>query len=224
MHVKFRLPHLTGVLLLAAATPFAAAESPMPDPIAPAVIGRPLHEIRPARPVRPKPLAVKPKRTKPVAAAAKSAPKPSTAAAAVAKPAAAAAVVPASVQAPSPQEHVAKQAIDDRVDPNAPVSNNVGQGSRLGRKPLQPGAYIGSRHQALVRKYYAANPAAVEGPPWQIGEPVPAKAKLTGVPDDLRAALPRLPPGHQYVQVNGEVVLVATPSRMVVDGVSRGAR
>mgnify|MGYP003577897376 CR=1 FL=1 len=39
MHVKFRLPPLTGVLLLAAATPFAAAESPMPDPIAPAVIG-----------------------------------------------------------------------------------------------------------------------------------------------------------------------------------------
>ncbi|HYE40504.1 MAG TPA: hypothetical protein VEB23_11255, partial [Ramlibacter sp.] len=37
MHVTFRLPYLTGMLLLAA-TPFAAAESPLPDPIAPAVI------------------------------------------------------------------------------------------------------------------------------------------------------------------------------------------
>ena len=53
MHVKFRLPYLTGALLLAAATPFAAAESPMPEPIAPAVIGRPLDQIRPVRPVRP---------------------------------------------------------------------------------------------------------------------------------------------------------------------------
>lgn len=219
MHVKFRLPHLTGALLLAVATPFAAAESPLPDPIAPAVIGRPLHEIRP---VRPKPAPVKPKRTPSVAATARTAPKPA-AAAAVAKPAAAA-VVPASVQATSPQQHVAKQALDDRVDPDAQISSNVGQGSRLGRKPLQPGAYIGSKHQALVRKYYAAHPASVEGPQWQIGERVPEKAKLTGVPDDLRAALPRLPPGHQYVQVNGEVVLVATQSRMIVDGVSRGAR
>jgi hypothetical protein len=44
------------------------------------------------------------------------------------------------------------------------------------------------------------------------------------VPDDLRAALPVLPPGHQYVQLDGEVVLVAVQSRMVVDGVSRGVR
>lgn len=222
MHVRLRLPYLSGMLLLAA-TPLAAAESPMPDPIAPAVIGRPLDQIRPVRPVRPKPMAVKPKahakakaKTQATQAAASSKPTP--------KPAAAAAVVPASVQASAADDRVAKQALDDHVDPNVQVSNNVGQGSRLGRKPLQPGAYIGSRHQELVRKYYAANPAATEGPPWQIGEPVPAKAKLTGVPDGLRAALPRLPPGHQYVQVNGEVVLVATQSRMVVDGVSRSAR
>lgn len=216
MHVMFRLPCLTGVLLLAA-TPFARAESPMPDPIAPAVIGRPLHEIRPTRPVRPKPMAVKPKRPKQVAARPKAAPKAAAAATA-------AVVVPAAVQSTPTPDRVAKQALDDRVDANVHAANDVGQGSNMGRKALAPGAYIGSRHQALVRKYYAANPAAVEGPPWQIGEPVPAKAKLTGVPDDLRAALPRVPPGHQYVQVDGEVVLVAMQSRMVVDGVSREAR
>ena len=45
---------------------------------------------------------------------------------------------------------------------------------------------------------------------------------MTGVPDEVRARLPALPPGHQYVQLDGEVVLVAVASRMVVDGVSRG--
>jgi hypothetical protein len=74
----------------------------------------------------------------------------------------------------------------------------------------------------MVRRYYAAHPAAGERAAWKIGEPVPPKAVMSGVPDEVRAALPRVPPGHQYVQVNGEVVLLAVGSRMVVDGVSRG--
>jgi Ni/Co efflux regulator RcnB len=44
------------------------------------------------------------------------------------------------------------------------------------------------------------------------------------VPDDLRAALSALPAGHQYVEVDGDVVLVAVQSRVVVDGISRSAR
>jgi hypothetical protein len=45
-----------------------------------------------------------------------------------------------------------------------------------------------------------------------------------GGPDDVRASLPVLPRGHQYVQLDGEVVLVAVQSRMVLDGVSRNMR
>jgi hypothetical protein len=118
--------------------------------------------------------------------------------------------------------HAAKQALDDRFDPNARMANDVGKGSHLATKPLPSGAYFSSRTQDMVRRYYAAHPAAGERAAWKIGEPVPPKAVMSGVPDEVRAALPRVPPGHQYVQVNGEVVLLAVGSRMVVDGVSRG--
>ena len=215
MHVMFRMPQLAGMLLIAA-TPLAGAESPMPDPIAPAVIGRPLDQIRPARPVRQKPAAAKPNRPKQLAAGSKAAPaKPS-----VAPVAPVAAAVP---QAPAPQR-VAKQALDDRADPRTQVVNDVGKGTRFASKPLGPGVYFSSMHQTLVRRYYQAHPAAGAGGKWRIGEPIPPKAAVTGVPDDVRAALPRVPPGHQYVQLDGEVVLVALPSRMVVDGISRSAR
>jgi hypothetical protein len=56
---------------------------------------------------------------------------------------------------------------------------------------------------------------------WKIGEPVPREAVVALVPRPLLAALPPVPPGHQYVELGGEVVLVAAGSRMVVDGISR---
>lgn len=214
MHVMPRLLFVKGVLLLAV-TPWAGAQSPLPDPVAPAVIGRPLDQIAPARPKRQNQEAAKPKRPGPVAAANKGI---------SLKPSGAPAIAAPAVQAGPPSQHAAKQAVDDRVDPRAQVPNNVGTGTHLARKPLAPGAYIGSRHQALVRKYYEAQPVSGRAPSWKIGEPVPPRAALKGVPDQVRAVLPPVPPGHQYVQVDGEVVLVAVQSRMVVDGVSRTLR
>jgi Ni/Co efflux regulator RcnB len=211
MHMPLRLPHLTGAVLLAA-TSFAGAEAPLPDPVAPAVIGRPLDQIRPARPVRAKPAAAKPKQ---VAAGNKAVPE---------RPSAPVVVVPAAVQQAPSSQRIAKQAVDDRADPGTHVPDDVGKGTRLASKPLAPGAYFSGKHQALVRKYYEAHPVSGRVASWKIGEPVPPRTALTGVPDDLRAALPVLPPGHQYVQLDGEVVLVAVQSRMVVDGVSRGVR
>lgn len=177
MHVSCRLPFLAGILLLAA-TADARAETP-PDPVAPAVIGRPLDRIQPARPVRQKPVAAKPK-SAPVAAAPAHRAGPSTH------------VVGAAAVRPLPA-------------------------TRL----IAPGAYFSSEEQELVRKYYATSPAATTASRWKAGEAMPEKAAITGVPDDLRAAFPRLPPGYQYVQLDGEVVLVAVQSRKVIDGVSR---
>lgn len=214
MHVTFRLPYWTGMLLLAAA-PIAGAESPLPDPIAPAVIGRPLDQIRPARPVRQKPVAAKPTRPKQVATSNKTAPKPRAPTVAIA---------PAAVQEAPPSRQVAKQVPAYPASPPTNVAGNVGIRTHLAPRPFGPGAYFSSSDQALVRKYYAMQPAPATGAKWKIGDPVPASAALTGVPDDLRAALPALPPGHQYVQLDGEVVLVAVQSRRVVDGVSRSMR
>lgn len=182
MTVPSCLHHLMGALAVATAS-VAWAQSHLPDPIAPAVIGRPLEQIKPARPVRKE----------------------------------------AAVQQAPASERVAKQAVDDRVDARTPVPDDVGKGTHFARKPLAPGAYLGSRYQALVRQYYAAHPAPAKPASWKIGEPIPPKAALSGVPDNLRSVLPQAP-GHEYVQVDGEVVLVATQSRMVVDGVSRAPR
>lgn len=213
MHVTFRLPYWTGMLLLAA-TPIAGAESPLPDPVAPAVIGRPLDQIRPARPVRQKPVAAKPTRPKQVAAGNRAVPKPRAAAAATV-------TAPAALQEAPASRQLAKQAPDYPAGPPTHVAGNVGSRTHLVPRPFGPGAYFSSSDQELVRKYYARHPVPATDAKWKAGDPVPARAALTGVPDDLRAALPALPPGHQYVQLDGEVVLVAVHSRRVVDGVSR---
>ena len=213
MHVKSRLSLLPGLLLLAAPA-FALAESPMPDPIAPAVIGRPLDKIRPwhatAKPVKP----VKPAKPKQATARA---PGPAKSAKAV-RPSPA---LQATAMGAAPTAHAAKQALDDRVDPHAQLGE-VGKGTHFARKPLGPGAYFADRHREAVRKYYAEHPlsrgAAAK---WTIGEPVPNGATLAAVPHGLLASLPKVPPGHRYAQLGGEVVLIASGSKMVVDGISR---
>lgn len=195
MDVTSRCPHLAGVLLLIAA-PFAAAEGPLPlpDPVAPAVVGRPLAQIRPARPVQPKPAAARPVRREQLAAATK------------------------PVRTPPPaQVALAPAAAPVLVQP-APVTRRVPVPVRRG-----PAAFSSNDH-ALVSRYYDGHPASAAVPQWKRGEPIPPKAALTGVPDDLRGALSPLPAGHQYVEVDGEVVLVAVQSRVVVDGISRSMR
>jgi Ni/Co efflux regulator RcnB len=229
MPVTFRLPHLAAVLLVAVTG--AGAETPFTDPIPPAVVGRPLDQIKPARPAQQAP-AAKPNRPRPLATTRRATPTkaPQTRTAAVpavrtpAAPAARAPAAPAAVMGNAAAPRAAKEAVDDRADPRARAADDVGRGTRFARKPLDAGAYISSKYRALVRQYYEANPPSGKSAKWKIGEPVPRKATLTGVPDDLRARLPVVPPGHQYVQVGGEVVLLAVQSRMVVDGVSRSAR
>ena len=224
-----RLPYLAAILLLAA-TQVAAAETPLPDPIAPAVVGRPLEQIRPARPVRPKAAAAKPNRPKPVAVANKAANRLSDATATVvAPPLAQAAATPPAATSPAAAQpepgtpRPAKQELDS-ANTQARVEDNVGQGPVQGTQRTAPGIFFGSKEQAVIRRYYATHPAPGKGSKWIIGDPVPPRTTMTGVPDEVRAALPPVPPGHQYVQVDDEVVLVAVPSRMVVDGVSRAVR
>lgn len=211
MHATFRLPHCAALLLLAAA-PLAGAESPMPDPVAPAVIGRPLDQIRPAPPARKKAVAAKPKQAQPVAATAKAA-----------SPRPAAAVAKAPAQEARPPQQVAAQA-PQRREAIAPTAVLGANGAPAMSHAIAPGRYFSSRDEALVREYYALHPVAGTAPKWKAGDPVPPKAALTGVPDDLRAALTAQPRGRQYVQVDGEVVLVAVQTRTVLDGVSRAPR
>jgi hypothetical protein len=240
MHVMFRLPFLSGALLLAAA-PLAMAQSyppPLPDPIPPAVIGKPLDQIRPAKPLhlppppgakqappkntaaRPAPPSTKVARqpaTGPHAAAtnttAKNTTAPNTAQAARA-------TGPNTAQLGAGSQRPAKQAVDDRADPHAQLVG-VGAGTHFARKPLAPGVYFGDKQRTAVRKYYEAHPASGVPAHWEIGQPVPGGVPLAPLPQGLLASLPAQPPGHRYVQIGGEVVLIATGSKMVVDGIPR---
>jgi hypothetical protein len=169
MRVMLRRPLLRAVLLLAVA-PSVLAQSPLPDPVPPAVLGRPL--------------------------------------------------LPPDAAGP---QRRAKQAVDDRADPRM-RTDDVGKGAHFARKPLAPGAYIGERHRSAVRKYYEAHPVSGAPAKWKIGEPVPRGTRLKAVPKGLLARLPAVPPGHRYIQLGGEVVLIAAGSRMVVDGISRKPR
>jgi hypothetical protein len=219
-----RLPLLFALLLAPAwEASFALAESPLPDPIAPAVIGRPLDQIRPARPnsagkvVRKK--AAAPKVARPAA------PQPGTAILGAAPAAALPALTfPGMDPQPAPGQRQAKRALDDRADPRM-RADDVGQGTHFARKPLGPGAYFADKDRAAVAKYFQAHPPAGAAPKWQIGQALPRGLKVAAVPPAVQGSLPQVPPGHRYVQLGGDILLVASGSGMVVDGISaRAAR
>lgn len=217
MTALFRLPILTGVLLLGAQFALAAqAETPFTDPIPPAVLGRPLDQIKPSRPAKAK--VAKPERVKEATARRPESPK------AARKPATASRPQAASLAQRAPAaQRPARQTIEDRATPRV-RGDNVGQGTRFARKPLGPGAYFGERHRTAVRQYYQEHPASGATAHWRIGEPVPRGVPLAAVPAGVLASLPELPEGHRYVQLGGEVVLIAAQSKLVIDGISRGPR
>lgn len=118
--------------------------------------------------------------------------------------------------------------------------NEVGQGTHLGRQPLKPGAYITPRYRKAVRQYLARHhgsgkpclPGVVKqgaacragagGGNWQIGKALPRGAQVQPLPAGLAAALPKAPPGTRYVLLAGDILLMASGSRIVVDAVPAG--
>ncbi|HEY0824239.1 MAG TPA: hypothetical protein VGD76_10665 [Ramlibacter sp.] len=113
-----------------------------------------------------------------------------------------------------------------------------GKGRNVARKAPQPGAYFGDRNRDAVRAYYAsAGKGGKACPPglakknngcmppgqakkWDIGQPLPRDVVVYPVPSQLVVSLPPVPVGHKYVQVAGDILLIAIGSKMVVDGIS----
>lgn len=54
---------------------------------------------------------------------------------------------------------------------------------------------------------------------WARGMPLPAGLQYHDLPRDLLMRLPPPPPNHRYVQVAGDVLLIAVGSMMVIDAV-----
>jgi len=134
-------------------------------------------------------------------------------------------------------ERKAKRAVDDRADTRV-RSDDVGKGKHMARKPLQPGAYFNDRNRDVVHRYYASaghgGKACPPGlakknngcmPPgqakkWQIGQPLPPTVVVYPVPQQIIIGLPPVPVGHKYVQVAGDILLIAVGTKMVVDGIN----
>jgi Ni/Co efflux regulator RcnB len=116
--------------------------------------------------------------------------------------------------------------------------DDVGKGTNLGIKGLQPGVYFNDRNRQAVQAYYAdAGRGGKSCPPglakknngclppgqarkWHVGETLPATVVTYPVPQQILVSLPPVPAGHKYVQVAGDILLVAVGSMMVVDGIN----
>ncbi len=113
-----------------------------------------------------------------------------------------------------------------------------GKGSRQAARAPRPGAYFDDRNRDAVRTYYASAGKGGKGCPpglakknngcqppgqakkWHVGQPLPRDVVFYPVPSQLVVTLPPVPVGHRYVQVAGDILLIAIGSKMVVDGIS----
>jgi hypothetical protein len=134
----------------------------------------------------------------------------------------------------APGAHAQKQ--EREATTGAAGLAEVGKGQK-GRQGLKPGAYITPKHRQAVQAYLAKHHGAgkpclagmqkegarcLPGPSagsWVIGNPLPPTAAGVQVPAGLLGALPKAPPGNQYLLLGGDILLIASASRIVVDAV-----
>ena len=107
-------------------------------------------------------------------------------------------------------------------------------GRQHGGKPKQ-GAFFSDRNRDSVHTYYASGKHCPPGlakknngcmPPgqakkqWNVGQPLPTTVVFHTVPQQIIVTLPPVPVGHRYVEVAGDILLIAAGSMMVVDGIN----
>ena len=120
----------------------------------------------------------------------------------------------------------------------AKKSEDGAKGKHAARKPT-PGAYFDDRNRVAVQTYYASAGKGGKGCPpglakknngcmppgqakkqWNVGQPLPSTVVFHPVPQQIVVSLPPVPVGHKYVQVAGDILLIAIGSKMVVDGIN----
>lgn len=126
----------------------------------------------------------------------------------------------------------------EKHERKANKGDHDGKGKQVARKAPQPGAYFDDRNRDVVHRYYASaghgGKACPPGlakknngcmPPgqakkWQVGQPLPPTVVVYPVPQQIVIGLPPVPVGHKYVQVAGDILLIAVGTKMVVDGIN----
>jgi len=115
--------------------------------------------------------------------------------------------------------------------------------SRQGNRPppqMNDGVRVefrfGDKERRAVRGYYGGEARGGKCPPglakkgngcmppgqakkWAMGRPLPRDVVYHDLPHDLLIRLPVPPAGHRYVQVAGDVLMIAVGSSMVVDAI-----
>jgi Ni/Co efflux regulator RcnB len=86
------------------------------------------------------------------------------------------------------------------------------------------GSYYGEQARAgkcppgLAKKHNGCMPPG-QAKKWAKGHPLPPDLRYNDLPYDLLRRLPPPPPQHRYVQVAGDVLLIAVGTSMVMDAV-----
>lgn len=101
---------------------------------------------------------------------------------------------------------------------------------------IQIGGYFGDRHRAAAYEYYERQGRAGHCPPglakkhngcqppghakqWQLGRPLERGVVVYPVPREVIVRIGQPPAGYRYVQVLGDVLMVAIGTNMVVDAI-----
>lgn len=94
--------------------------------------------------------------------------------------------------------------------------------------------YFEDRHKVVVHEYYGEQYRRGHCPPglakknngcmppgqakkWRLGRPLPRDVIFYDIPQPLVVQLGAPPPGHRYVRVAGDILLIAMGSAIVVD-------
>ena len=103
------------------------------------------------------------------------------------------------------------------------------------------GDFFNDQHRGAVHEYYGAAFSSGRCPPglakknngcmppgqakkWRMGRPLPREVVHYQVPQDLIVRLGPPPPGHRYVRVGGDILLMTTTNAIIVDAIQNLGR
>lgn len=121
---------------------------------------------------------------------------------------------------------------DDRYDRD----DRRDRGDRDGRRDRRDSYRFDDDSRRVIFDYYGAQARMGHCPPglakknngcmppgqakkWRIGHPLPRDLRYYDLPGDILVRLPPPPPRHRYVQVAGDILMIAVGTSMVVDAV-----
>lgn len=105
------------------------------------------------------------------------------------------------------------------------------------RAPARVGRHFEDRHRTVVREYYVTEYRYGHCPPglakknngcmppglakkWHRGHPLPHEVVFYDVPPALVVQIGTPPPGHRYVRVAADILLIAVGTGMVIDAIT----